>query len=293
MDWKQYEHQIADYFRSEYPAAQIKANAKVLGKFSKVERQVDLLIEETAADFFFRIAVDAKYRGRKIDVTDVEAFLGFLRDVGAHQGVMISTEGYSNAAINRAYFDDLDVDLDVLNFEDLKPFQGFSAIPYAGEHGVLMPAPFGWVIDAGRPAGLVAALYQRGLNFDRAVEASEWMYVDFWTRGEQMPNLQALLDYQEGYLRERFPDAVFEYLDPGIRKDAATKIRVLKTKSYPTAEYTGFVEFQRFMFFCVMFTPQKVEQKNLRKLRYVLRRVLPLGVKHAPPPSTAAPARSP
>jgi hypothetical protein len=46
----------------------------LVGKFSRVERQIDILVEEQPSDLSFRIVVDAKYRGRKIDVGDVEAF---------------------------------------------------------------------------------------------------------------------------------------------------------------------------------------------------------------------------
>lgn len=60
----------------------------------------------------------------------------------------IALEGYTPAAINRAHYDDLDVILDVLNLDALKMFQGRTAIPYAGEHGVSIMAPFGWVVDA-------------------------------------------------------------------------------------------------------------------------------------------------
>jgi hypothetical protein len=67
LDWKQYEREITDQFRETYPKARITPDAKLPGKFSKVERQIDLLIEEQASDFSFRIIVDAKRRGRKID----------------------------------------------------------------------------------------------------------------------------------------------------------------------------------------------------------------------------------
>jgi len=55
MDWKQYEREIADYFRSEYPDARITANTTLPGRFSKIEREIDLLIEDEAVDFAFRI----------------------------------------------------------------------------------------------------------------------------------------------------------------------------------------------------------------------------------------------
>ena len=124
MDWRQYEKEIENQFKETYPSARITPNAKLAGKFSKVERQIDLLIEEQALDFAFRIIVDAKHRGRKIDVGDVEAFLGMMQDVEAHTGMMVALEGYTPAAINRAYYDNLDVVLDVLSLDELKAFQG-------------------------------------------------------------------------------------------------------------------------------------------------------------------------
>jgi hypothetical protein len=279
LDWKQYEQEISKYFQSEYPSARITYNARMLGKFSKIERQVDLLVEEQAADFQIRIIVDGKYRDKRIDVNDVEAFLGLVRDVGAQQGVMVSTEGYTKAAINRAYYDELELDLDVLNFEDLKTAQGFAAIPYAGGHGVLLPAPLGWVVDATPRDGAVACLYQRGLDLKEAQEANEWMYLNFWGKSEKVSDLESLLAHQEGYLRERFPDADIQYLDFVPRKDAKTKLRALRVQSYPGLEYTGFVEFNDFIFFCVLITPVGLEKRNLRKLRYIVRRILPLKLK--------------
>ena len=125
-DWQLYEREIEEQFREAYPSARITPNAKLVGKFSKVERQIDILIEEQASDFAFRIVVDAKHRGRKIDVGDVEAFLGLTRDVEAHTGMMIALEGYTAAAINRAHYDNLDVILDVLNLDELKVFRVYS-----------------------------------------------------------------------------------------------------------------------------------------------------------------------
>src|SRR5262249_42440694 len=152
-------------------------DAKLLGRFSKAERQIDLLVEDQAVDFVFRIAIDAKHYSERIDVKDVEQFLGLLDDVGVDVGVMISPEGYSQAAINRAHYDESRLELDVLNFADLKMYQGFGAIPYSSGVGVAMPAPFGWVIDARHGAACSAWLYQRGKTLEEAIEANEWMYV--------------------------------------------------------------------------------------------------------------------
>ena len=69
-EWRDYERAIEQEFRDAYPSARITANAKLTGKFSKVERQIDLLIEEQSSDFTFRIVIDAKHRGRKFPRSD-------------------------------------------------------------------------------------------------------------------------------------------------------------------------------------------------------------------------------
>lgn len=287
MDWKQYEDEIFGHFRQEFPNAQITADGKVTGRYSKVERQVDVLVDDTLAGFALRIAIDAKHRGRPIDVVDVESFIGFCADVSANKGLMISLSGFTTAAVNRAHYDDSDIELDVLNFAELKQFQGFGAVPYAGKVGVLIPAPFGWVIDGTRREGAVATLYQRGRDLNEAGQAREWMYINFWTKDEKASSLEGLIEYQESHLRTKFPKADISYKDGPKRERDRTKVRRFVEESYPALEYTGFVEFDEFIFFCVLFTPAEFEKRNLRKLDYVLRSVLPIHVKQ--PSSAEAP----
>ncbi len=55
---------------------------------------------------------------------------------------MIALEAYTPAAVNRAYYDNLDVVLDVLSLDELKTYQGPTAIPYSGECGAWIVAPF-------------------------------------------------------------------------------------------------------------------------------------------------------
>lgn len=281
-DWKDYEREIFQEFRQAYPSAKITRNAKLLGKFSKVEREIDVLIEEQASDFSFRIVVDAKYRGRKLDVSDVEAFIGLTRDVEAHTGVMVALEGYTPAAVNRAYYDDTDILLDVLSLDELKVLQGRAAIPYSGKCGATVLAPFGWVIDATRREHMIASLYQRGLTFEEALHNNEWMYINFWTKKEKQKvnTLEALLEFQKSYILRRSPDAEIRILEgtPGQKVGAKTLIRCLQKKGYRGPEYAGFVDFKDFIFMCVLHTPEEMERKNLRKLRAVLREVFPMKV---------------
>jgi hypothetical protein len=239
------------------------------------------LIDDTIAGFEVRVAIDAKHHTRPLDVTDIEAFLGFCSDIGAHKGVMVSLNGYTKAAANRAHHDDSDIELDVLPFGELKLFQAFGALPYAGGYGVALPAPFGWIIDGSRPKGLIAALYQRGLDLEQAQRVNEWMYVNFWIREGEVNTLEKLLVQQESYMLSHYPQAKIDYRDGPERKYGITKIRCFEEKSYSGPEYTGFVEFDQFIFFCVMYTPREFVKRNLRKLNAILKAAVPFTMKYS------------
>jgi len=282
MTWKDYEIEIYDYFKTMFPNADISFNVKVFGRYSKVDRQIDILIEDYVAGNRMRIVVDGKYFSEKIDVKDVEMFIGMLNDCEVNKGLLITQVGFSKAAINRAHYDPIDIELDILNFKDLYQFQGFGGMSYSGKHGVILPAPFGWIIDGTKRPNMLASLYQRGLTIEQAGESKEWMYVNLRSKDDEIRNLNDFLQFQEGYTLHDFPDAKIAFLPTVKRNDATIKLRIIEIKSYPTKEYTGFVEFEEFIFFCVLFTPEELKKKNIRKLESILQRVLPLHVNQQP-----------
>ena len=61
MNWKDYEKEIHEYFVKQFPNAEITHNVKVEGRYSRTERQVDILIEDYVAGNRMRIMVDGKY----------------------------------------------------------------------------------------------------------------------------------------------------------------------------------------------------------------------------------------
>jgi hypothetical protein len=102
--WKIYERLVASF---EVEAADMDAsvtpNATLLGSISGAQRQIDVLVDARwTDDLARRIIFDAKRRSRKVDVTDVEAFEGLMRDVRASRGVLVCIKGYSEAAEKRA-----------------------------------------------------------------------------------------------------------------------------------------------------------------------------------------------
>jgi hypothetical protein len=277
MNWKDYEDRVFDELRNHYPDYLIKRDTKIHGVISQTPRQIDVLIEAEVFDSPVRIIVDAKMRTQPIDVNDIESFIAMMADVKADRGILVSTKGYTKTAILRAHNEsNQDIELDVLSLEELKHLQGEFAIPFSGKFGVTLPAPFGWVIDASRRPDVLAALYQRGYDIDKAGQAKEWMYINFWAKETPNHNIDYLLKFQQ---ENTLHDAKVTYL-PGVnRTDANTAIRLAEVPNYPTPEYTGFVEFEDFIFFAVLFTTPEMSKRNLRKLREVLRTVCPVFIK--------------
>jgi len=275
MNWQDYEKEIYDYFRQEYPNSQITCNAKIEGIFSKIDRQIDILIEDYVCGNKFRIIIDGKYFNNNIDVKDVESFLGMLKDINAHKGLLITHEGYSQAAINRAYYDPTDIELDILNFKDFKQWQCLNAIPFAGKHAVAITAPFGWIIDIKTDLPVLCYLYQRGIDFDQAKRNFEFMYINFWDKTKDRLNIDELIKKQNNDILSKHPEAKIHSHDTIKRKDTPTKIREADIPGYNGLEITGYVEFDEFIFYCVLLTTYELQNKNRRKLEYILGKIKP------------------
>lgn len=279
MNWKEYEEEIFESFKSAYPDADIKFDQKIQGRYSKEERQIDILVEGRIAGRRIRIIVDGKYYNKKIDVKHVESFISMVEDLDADQGILVTSKGYSQAAINRAYYGPLKIELDILSFEELKRFQGPGAITYSGKNGAILSAPFGWVVDGGRTDYAIATLYQRGKSLENAQKAGEWIYMNISNYDDKIKTINDLIDFQEELTKQAHPTATFHYENLATRnKERTTIIRKILRNETHLYEYTGFVDFDNFCVFCVLFTPEELREKNVRKLEYVIENLLPLSV---------------
>ncbi len=277
VEWHEYEKTITEELQLRYPEYQITWNVQLLGNLSGVKRQIDVLIEAEIYGNKFLTVVDAKMYNKAIDVKDVEEFLGFVKDVGAHRGLMVTTIGYSAAALERAHRDAADIELDVMSLDEFKMFQAPIGIPFSGSKAVILPAPFGWVVDNNSASQFTAVLYQRGKTFNEAAKAYEWAYFQFWHKNVHgtQKNVDDLIEKQNTDLYDENPQIeISNIIVPDSIKYPA-RIRLAKRPNHPAWVYTGAIEFDDFIFFIVIFTLPQVANRNLRKLIEALSWVTP------------------
>lgn len=280
MDWKEYEQRICEEFKVRYPDCDPLWNVHLPGTLSGTQRQIDILIKSTLYGQPFTTVIDAKMYNKPIDVKSVEEFLGLLKDVGANRGLMVTTQGYSKAAIERSHRDDADIELDVMSIAEFKEFQGPHGIPYSGDKAVMMPAPFGWVFDISDAHPFSAALYQRGRTFNQAARAYEFAYFNFWHK--EVPGtpttIDGLIKIQNADLWDENPDIKISEVDFEYSGTFPAKIRLAKRPHHPAWEYTGLIEFPDFIFFIVMFTLPQLANRNLRKLIEMMHWAKPISI---------------
>ncbi len=275
MKWKDYEIYIHKHFARLFPDADIKHNVRRKGLISKTIRQIDILVEGKLAGFDISIIVDCKYFNKKVDVKEVESFLSFLADLKASKGILITNNGYSEAAENRATYDTQDIELRIIDFSDLDKFQSFASIVYSGEYCAYLPSPPGWVIDADVFDGAVAAIVPAGLSSREAITDDGFIYVKFSRKDRGLPTLQSLLDLQERRVREQYPLAKFDHFDEKLREEPVL-LRIGEiSEHYGGLEYSIFIDFGEFILFLVLLAPIDKSDEYLKKLKWIAEKIMP------------------
>jgi hypothetical protein len=118
--WSLYEEQIFNLLRDKAPDAVVAADASLPGRYSGVDRQVDILVTGTFPGLSApqNMVVECKAFTRRIHVKDVETTFGLVDDVNAPFGLLVTTRGYSPAAKRRASYC-RGLSLDVVALDDL------------------------------------------------------------------------------------------------------------------------------------------------------------------------------
>jgi hypothetical protein len=277
MDWIDYEKEVEKACSIAFPDALINRNVKIIGRYSKRSRQIDILIEEKIGGETQRIIIDCKLYNKKVNIKEVESFISMVEDIGNSKGILITEKGYSKSAIKRAYNNPSYIELDIFSLKELKKYQGEHAISFSGKHGVILFAPFGWIIDNTPFTGAICTLYQKGLTLKEAGFEKEWAYVNFWIKKDE--KLTDLLQAQEMDMRQHLKVNAIEHISTIKRDDANTIIRIADIEEYPGLELTAFAEFSEFIFFCVFHVKRELILRNTRKAESILRSIIPVKIK--------------
>ena len=110
---------------SRIACAVVGRNAKVHGKKTNTERDIDILIEGKFGAFEVKIAVEkCQNHAEPVGVEKVEAFKAKLEDIGGDLGVMVCPRGFTEGARNRAKFDGIQLfEIYDAALEKLEPVQ--------------------------------------------------------------------------------------------------------------------------------------------------------------------------
>lgn len=119
-EWKKYEDYICDWLKRNFPECTFKGNDYVKGIFSEINRQIDISIRGPLAGCEILGIVDCKYFSENVDIKVVDSFAGFLEDVNADIGIIITNKGYSDAAKSRAKGSR--IRLEIFDFENLDKY---------------------------------------------------------------------------------------------------------------------------------------------------------------------------
>jgi|NGEPerStandDraft_6_1074524.scaffolds.fasta_scaffold54703_1 hypothetical protein len=99
--------------------ATVERNVYLYGRRSKAPRQIDVVVRRRTFGAEATLVVDCKRWAKRLDVADVGSFLSVVEDVGADQGLLVSTKGASEAAMQFAH-EARGVRLDVMGLDELQ-----------------------------------------------------------------------------------------------------------------------------------------------------------------------------
>lgn len=120
-EWEQYETQIFEKFKSKYDDCEFIKNHKFKGLYSKVDRQMDVAIIGTIAGIKQLGVIECKHYNKNINVKTIDSFIGFLQDLNANFGILITNNGFSDGAKNRA--ENQKVHLDIIDLDNIDEYE--------------------------------------------------------------------------------------------------------------------------------------------------------------------------
>jgi len=151
--WKKFEEFVASIQKQLTPNAVVTHNEKIIGK-SGVERQLDIVVRYSLAQFNILVVMDCKNWKKPVDINDVGAFCDQVEDVGANKGAIVCNAGFTEGAIKRAQEKGIDL-LRAVDTESMD-WPGYLAIPALCDFRYLKSFRFRFVHRAPTPFSMPA-----------------------------------------------------------------------------------------------------------------------------------------
>lgn len=103
VKWKRFEKLVYEIQKSfAGTTATVTHKDYIMGQTSEVEREIDISIKQKVSQFDILVIIDCKDYASPVDVTTVGEFASLYEDVRANKGVMVSSNGFTPAAITFA-----------------------------------------------------------------------------------------------------------------------------------------------------------------------------------------------
>jgi len=277
-DWHQYEAYIFRSLQRRFPEARVLPNARLTGVKSGKARQIDVLVERSLGEFDLKIAFDCKCYKRKVNVNDVERFLGMLDDRRVSKGVLVTTKGYSKTAHARAQREPRDIDLQILPPDRLSQYQYVGcAWLWNGPVMAIVEPPIGWVVDnenTGKQGWCQFSMYPLGHTLVSAKRLCPFLYGNIVLKTQEEPTTEAIAATHERIIIEKIPSARFERL-PSLFPVAEgqtprTLFRVGHiAPSYGGPEYSLYLDSPKGVLLLVLLCPEGKDEIYLPALKWI------------------------
>ena len=278
LTWKQYETYVFNVLRGQFPNSDIKRDVRLRGMRSNTLRQIDILVEELVTGLNITIAFDCKHYNRKLNVRHVETFLSTLDDIGVSKGVIITGQGYTKAAFERARQGGRDIELRVIDFRYLSDYHGLgSAIAWFGQVAMFVTAPSEWVIDnqpIEPPNHTLFSMYPLGHTRESAMRHGAFIYGNVVTKDETLPTLEAIVELHnrniEANAAEHGATTKLEFLETISRKNERVLLRRAEIhEGYKGPEYTLYIERPQGVLLLVLLARAEEEKELRQNLEWV------------------------
>lgn len=283
MKWKDYENAVFEILRSRFPAEKIGVDSMLPGRFSKINRQIDVAGHTSLMGHSMLAIVDCKCYSRRVDVKDVEAIIGMAADVNAHVALIVTTIGCTKAAQSRAEHEpNAKIHLDIVSISDANELAIIPAVAfmYRGRIGATVLAPSGWVAtscltDDGKrifPGEALCNLHPSNLSVREAFSEKRIGWSSINDNPDHQPGqLEKLLEFQNNRALAFDSTSQIETWHEPIKSGASQGLfRRIRYEAKGYVDFTFFLDLANTgIFWSSMVCPFGEEETTLSRLRFV------------------------